>query len=75
VPRLRIDHVLNFCWKFLVPLTLVNLFLMAAFALVAQDQPLVLFVLSLVNSAVAIGLLVLWQNRMIGRRWALQPMT
>jgi NADH-quinone oxidoreductase subunit H len=30
VPRLRFDQLLNFAWKFLVPLTLVNLFVAAA---------------------------------------------
>ena len=29
LPRLRIDHMMSFCWKFLVPLSLINLILMA----------------------------------------------
>ena len=29
LPRLRIDHLLNFNWKFLVPLSLVNLLVVA----------------------------------------------
>jgi len=30
VPRLRMDQLMKFCWKFLVPLTLINLFTTAA---------------------------------------------
>jgi NADH-quinone oxidoreductase subunit H len=30
VPRLRMDQLMKFCWKFLVPLTLLNLFVTAA---------------------------------------------
>ncbi len=29
LPRLRIDHLLNFNWKFLVPLSLINLLVVA----------------------------------------------
>ena len=30
VPRLRMDQLMKFCWKFLVPLTVLNLFITAA---------------------------------------------
>lgn len=36
VPRLRFDQLLNFAWKFLVPLTLVNVFVAAVWYLGAQ---------------------------------------
>ena len=36
MPRLRIDHLLNFNWKFLVPLSLVNLVVMSLVAKVVK---------------------------------------
>jgi NADH-quinone oxidoreductase subunit H len=36
VPRVRIDHMMSFNWKFLVPLSLVNLLMIAFFAKVFQ---------------------------------------
>jgi NADH-quinone oxidoreductase subunit H len=36
VPRLRFDQLLNFAWKFLVPLTLINLFVAAVWCLAVQ---------------------------------------
>ncbi len=40
LPRLRIDQLMNFCWKLLIPLTLVNLFVTATL-LVAFPRQLV----------------------------------
>ncbi|MHA2299049.1 MAG: complex I subunit 1/NuoH family protein [Candidatus Hodarchaeales archaeon] len=50
LPRIRIDQLLNFSWKFLVPLSVVNL-LLAAF--IATDQ-LVGYILTLVVLAILI---------------------
>ena len=36
MPRLRIDHLLNFSWKFLIPLSLVNLVVMSLAAKLVQ---------------------------------------
>ena len=38
LPRLRLDQLLNFAWKFLVPLALVNLFVAAAGGRAAVDN-------------------------------------
>ena len=37
LPRLRIDQLLNFAWKFLIPLAFVNIFLTAVGLLVYQQ--------------------------------------
>lgn len=36
LPRLRIDQLMNFCWKRLLPLSMINFFFTAAFVLLAR---------------------------------------
>ncbi|MBI2866242.1 MAG: NADH-quinone oxidoreductase subunit NuoH [Chloroflexi bacterium] len=59
LPRLRIDQVMGFAWKFLLPLALFNVFITGAEALIWPDFPWVLFP---VNIAIALGLLVSWSS-------------
>jgi NADH-quinone oxidoreductase subunit H len=61
-PRFRIDHLLSFSWKFLVPLSLVNLIVVAAIVQLTGNvwlQALVGLVANLVIVAVALA----WLNR------------
>src|SRR5262249_17799181 len=75
LPRLRIDQVLEFCWKFLLPVALVNVFLTAVWILLFGGVSLiVVWLFMLLNVVAAILMLVFWQRRFIGRKWALQPM-
>jgi NADH-quinone oxidoreductase subunit H len=78
LPRVRIDQVMAFSWKFLLPVALVNIFLTAVLVLAIDSlfgtNPLPLLLLFLVNAVVTIIMIVIWQNRMVGKRWALQPM-
>jgi NADH-quinone oxidoreductase subunit H len=64
--RLRIDQVMAFSWKFLLPLSLINVFITAAEVLVWQEWmsgwesfpwPFIF-----VNFAIAAGLIVLWSK-------------
>lgn len=60
LPRLRIDQLMGFAWKFLLPLSLVNLLLVAAEALLPTGfgWPVVAL-----NVVLAIALVTIWANR------------
>ena len=55
-PRLRIDQMLNFCWKFLTPLALVLLIVTAILDKVLMDAPRGVYVVSMLAANVLIAL-------------------
>lgn len=61
IPRLRIDQVMAFAWKFLLPLALINLFVTGAQVLfwpeTAGTWPLIL-----INLALAVFLILMWSR-------------
>jgi NADH-quinone oxidoreductase subunit H len=59
VPRVRIDQLMAFSWKFLFPLALINLVITAGQVLLFPDLP---WILVLVNIILAIVLIVLWSR-------------
>jgi len=59
-PRLRIDHVMGFAWKFLFPLSVINLFIVAV-EVTAFDGSIPSWMV-VVNLAVAGALIVLWSR-------------
>jgi NADH-quinone oxidoreductase subunit H len=65
LPRLRIDQLMSFCWKVLIPLTLLNLAITATFLLAFPGNrvPLAIVNWALVG-AVVLGLPVLQQRRL-----------
>ena len=69
LPRLRIDQLMGFAWKFLLPLTFVNILLTGLEVLLWQESnapaELVLPLFSLINLVLTASLLVAWA-RLLG---------
>jgi NADH-quinone oxidoreductase subunit H len=59
VPRVRIDQLMAFAWKFMFPLALINLVITAAQVLVFPDLP---WILVIINILLAVILIVLWSR-------------
>ncbi len=57
MPRIRIDHLLNLAWKFLVPLALVNLMVVGLVAKLIADGPVQYIALLVANIVVAIAVI------------------
>ena len=57
LPRLRVDQLMGFAWKFLVPLALINILITG---LEVLFWPTSLWALVPVNIAIAVGLIFLW---------------
>ena len=68
VPRIRIDHMLAFNWKFLVPLALVVLVNTAVLNKVLAGTPNWLYVLGMFGSNVVIGFVTIEILRAYGRK-------
>jgi NADH-quinone oxidoreductase subunit H len=65
MPRIRIDHLLNLAWKFLVPLALVNLMVVGLVDKLIADgilQDIALLAANIVVATIVIGLLA-WGSR------------
>ena len=68
VPRMRVDQVMAFAWKFLFPLSLLNIFLTAIEVLLWPDPTLgQLWILVAINFAVAAGAIAALAN-LLGHR-------
>jgi len=61
LPRLRIDQVLGFAWKFLLPLALINLAITALMVVFAPSLPQALWIL--ISLVIAAGLIVFWTRQ------------
>jgi NADH-quinone oxidoreductase subunit H len=68
VPRIRIDHMLAFNWKFLVPLSIVVLVDTAIFDKVLNGLPNWAYALGMLGSNLVIGFLTVEILRAYGRR-------
>jgi NADH-quinone oxidoreductase subunit H len=60
VPRMRIDHVMGFAWKCLLPLALINLFITGLQVLIWPDG--LPWVMIFVNLAIMAVLILLWSK-------------
>ena len=71
LPRLRIDQVMEFAWKFLFPLALANILITAIEIIVWESFP---WWLMFINIPVAIILIILWSSmfRVYGERVSLR---
>jgi len=69
LPRLRIDQLMGFCWKVLIPLALVNIMASAAIILAFADPRLPLAVVNwLLVGALVFGLPFTQRRRLLGFR-------
>jgi NADH-quinone oxidoreductase subunit H len=68
VPRIRIDHMLAFNWKFLVPLSLVVLVNTAVLDKVLSGLPYWGYIMGMVGSNIVIGFVTVEILRSYGRR-------
>ena len=59
VPRVRIDQLMAFAWKFMFPLALINLIITAAQVLAFPDLP---WILVIINIVLAVILIALWSR-------------
>jgi NADH-quinone oxidoreductase subunit H len=60
LPRIRIDHVMAFAWKFLLPLALINLLITGLQVITLQD--ISQWVIVAINFVVAAVLILLWSK-------------
>jgi len=60
LPRVRIDQLMGFAWKFLFPLSLINLFVTAIQVLVWPDA--LPWITVIINYAIAIVLIIVWSR-------------
>jgi NADH-quinone oxidoreductase subunit H len=58
-PRVRVDQLMGFAWKFLFPLSLINIFIIAAESLAWPGLP---WWLLFPNTAIALVLVVVWSG-------------
>jgi NADH-quinone oxidoreductase subunit H len=76
LPRVRIDHMLGFCWKFLTPLSLALVMVTAILAKVLQDSStwVIVLVFTLTNIliiTVTVAILNRYSNK--GRQKVAEP--
>ncbi len=63
LPRLRVDQIMGFAWKFLFPLSLVNLFVTATQVLIWKDATTTeMWMMSGINWIIALGALALYSH-------------
>lgn len=70
LPRLRIDQLMEFAWKFMLPVALINLFIMATERMIWVESDLgkaIVYVFALVNIALTVLVVYLW-SRFLGYR-------
>jgi NADH-quinone oxidoreductase subunit H len=60
LPRMRIDHVMAFAWKFLLPLALINLLITGLQVVALPD--ISQWVIVAINVVIAAGLILLWSK-------------
>jgi NADH-quinone oxidoreductase subunit H len=68
MPRIRIDHMLNFNWKFLTPLALVVVVVTAVMDRALLGQPLWLYTLAMLAANLVMGWITLVLLRQTARR-------
>jgi NADH-quinone oxidoreductase subunit H len=65
LPRFRLDQLMNFAWKMLIPVSIINFFMIAIETTIITNldsSKYIIYLFAIINIAVFVGLIILWSK-------------